>query len=466
MVRQYFESNFSGKRVGLLGFGREGISTYKTFREFVPSCKLVILDRNPDLEQRFRQEFGKLHTVELYGGSEYASHLTGCDVVFKSPGVSPLSLQRDGVASGIDFQSQTGVFTRLFRNQIIGVTGTKGKSTTVSLLYHIFRTAGRDALLAGNIGIPPFQLLNQVKPDTTIVYEMSSHQLEGMTVSPGISVLLNIFQEHLDHYSGYREYQLAKMNIARWQQPGDIFIYNSTNNVVQSLVHELHPGGIHYAINGISEQGNGVSCRNNDLHITRGQKETIINGLCAERKLKGAHNLINIAAAALAASLKGIEEESIRKAVATFEGLPHRLEFVREWKGVKYFNDSISTIPESTIEAIKTFPAVQTLLLGGFDRGVDYSILTDYLAEHPVPVIVFIGKAGERMLKAYQAREKGSSAQVFWYNSFEDAVRKAAEMSREGGVCLLSPAAASYDMFSNFEERGEKFRQIIQELTG
>lgn len=462
MIEQYFEQFFAHKRVCILGFGREGKSSYRTLKKFVPHCEIIIADSNADVSRQFKEEFGHDANVSLFCGITYTEALKHCDIIIKSPGVSPGKLLKTGEKKKMVFSSQTAIFLELFRNQVIGVTGTKGKSTTVSLLQHIFSIAGRDVVLVGNIGIPPFEMLHRITAETVIVYEMSSHQLEGCNVSPSTAILLNIFQEHLDHYESYKDYQLAKLNIARWQQPADAFICNVSLEVISQLLAEFNCQGTLYSLNQNKEGKPGVWCDKNDLIIKdSGNNIHTIEDLCSKRKLPGQHNLFNIAAAALAAYLFGVEDRFILQGVSAFEGLPHRLEPVRNFKGVTFYNDSISTIPESTIEALRTLPGVETLLLGGFDRGIDYGVLMKYLHKNPVKNLLFIGKAGKRMCLELQSISGDRKENCLLFDTFEEAIQKAIELGTRGGVCLLSPAAASYDMFRNFEERGEKFRQII-----
>lgn len=460
-VKQYLEKLLQGKTVAILGFGREGKSSYHTIRRHFPEAPLIIADRNPHCKALFETEFGIDPKVQFYCGNGYLEPLPQCDVILKSPGISFKELEPTPYAGKV--LSQTSIFLDLFKKQVVGVTGTKGKSTTVSLLKHIFHTAGRKVLLGGNIGVAPFELMDQVTGDTVVVFEMSSHQLENITTSPGLSILLNIYQEHLDHYASYRHYQLAKYNIARWQQPDDILIYNASSEVVTGLVKEFHPAGHVYAIGGDITKDNGVKCIDGNLHLRHEQKDILLSELCARTKLPGRHNLANVMAAALAAYIKGVSSEYIAMGVESFRGLPHRLEYIGERKGVTYYNDSISTIPEATIEALKSFPDTHTLLLGGFDRGVDYTLLVEYLMKHPVPCVLFIGKAGARMRDEFLKRSENKAQKLLWFDRFNSAVEKAFELTPSGALCLLSPAAASYDMFKNFEERGENFRQMVLE---
>ncbi len=458
-VQEYFENKFAGKTICLLGFGREGKSGYRALRKFLPDLKVNISDSNPKCRDEFISEFGNDTNVIFYCGEDYLKSLAQSDVIIKSPGISLKVLTGNSFSAKIT--SQTEIFLELFRDQVIGVTGTKGKSTTVSLLYKVLKNSGRDVLLCGNIGVPPLDYLDQINPETYLVFEMSSHQLENIRVSPKVAVLLNIFQEHLDHYKSYRDYQLAKYNIARWQKPGDIFIWNGKNEILRGLVSEFPVESGQMVIHCNPGDKAGARCQDNHLIIDDGSGEICFENFCGRRKLPGEHNLTNILAAAMAAYIKGVDPEIIRKTTETFEGLPHRLEYIGERNGAYYYNDSISTIPESTIEALKTVPNVHTLLLGGFDRGVDYSLLVSYLENFPVKKIVFIGKAGQRIARELFAPEDLIKAMIF--DDFKIAVKAAMKITPSGAICLLSPAAASYDMFRNFEQRGEKFRQMILE---
>ncbi len=458
-IQEYFQTKFTGKTICLLGFGREGKSSYRALRKFVPDLTLVVSDSNPHCRNEFANEFGADPNVYFYCGEEFLKPLTQCDIIIKSPGVSLKVLVKPDITSKITSQSE--MFLELFRDQVIGVTGTKGKSTTVSLLYNIFKNSGRDVLLGGNIGVPPLDFLDQINPETLLVFEMSSHQLENIRVSPKVAVLLNIFQEHLDHYESYRHYQLAKFNIARWQKPGDIFIFNGMSELIRKLLSEYDTASLKMVIHCNPNDEAGIHCKCDDLIIDDGRGEICIEKFCSEKKLPGEHNLTNILAAAMAAYTKRVDPVVIRKTTETFEGLPHRLEYIGARNGARFYNDSISTIPESTIEALKTLPDVHTLLLGGFDRGVDYSLLVSYLKDHPVKKTLFIGKAGRRI--ANELLNADDLDKAFIFQDFESAVNTAMSITPAGAICLLSPAAASYDMFKNFEHRGEKFRQMIFE---
>lgn len=459
MSHQSLSELFRGKIIAILGFAREGQSTYKAIRKFLPDFPLIVCDQNPQAAKNF-SEYTQLdvHT-RWFLGEHYLEGVAGADLIIKSPGIPFKVFQ--GKEQQRQVYSQTEIFLKLYGKQVVGITGTKGKSTTSSLLYHIFKTAGRQTVLAGNIGTPPFDLIDQIEQDTIVVYEMSSHQLEHIRVSPQTAIFLNVFQEHLDHYPSYRHYQLAKLNIARWQTPDAVVIYNPLNEVVNGLFREFDIVSQKWVIGNVGNCHNQAYFDNDSLKIVTRGKEAAPPNFCRHRKLQGNHNLLNIAAAALAAYLHKVSFADISQGVATFGGLPHRLEFIGEYRGIKFYNDSISTIPESTIEALKTFDHTNTLMLGGFDRGVDYKPLMKFLAGWTVLNLVFIGAAGKRMFEEGRKISGIRKKNCYLSDDFEPAFWHAVQNMPDGGVCLLSPAAASYDSFRNFEHRGDFFRELV-----
>jgi UDP-N-acetylmuramoylalanine--D-glutamate ligase len=459
--KKLFQNFFSDKKVAILGFAREGQSTYKAIRKALPDFPLLVCDRLEPASENLTKWQDDPNT-SLFFGAHYLEGIKGADLIIKTPGI-PFRVIEDE-ANREKVVSQTELFLKLFGNQVVGITGTKGKSTTSSLLYHILKTAGRPALLAGNIGTPPLDFIDEITDETVVVFEMSSHQLEHCKVSPHMAILLNIFQEHLDHYKSYRDYQLAKMNIARWQSAEDIFIYNPFNEVVVDLVNELELVSQHWLLGNALGHPNRVFCDKGSLVLTHDGQESRIRDICRVRKLPGDHNLFNIAAAGAAAFLLNVAPLKITRAVASFSGLPHRLEFVGFKQGISFYNDSISTIPESTMEAIKTFPDTDTLILGGFDRGVEYQALMHFLADSKVQTLVFLGAAGQRMYHEGKDFPGIQKKQCFFPKSFREGFEMAVEHTPAAGICLLSPAAASYDAFRNFEHRGDTFRDLVMGL--
>ena len=387
-------------------------------------------------------------------GPDYQKCMDDYDVVFKSPGIV---LERPENEYRCSILSQTEVFFQCFRDQIIGITGTKGKSTVTTLLYHLLKQAGMDALLVGNIGIPALDHMDEVKPDTRIVFELSCHQLEYMTVSPHIGILVNIHEEHLDHYGTMEKYVEAKHHIFKNQRPDDILICN-----VQCLPEEgTCPSGLIRA---------GMDGSGKELDVVQEQDGTWVHfrgkSFCIptdEIKLLGQHNYFDIGVAYGVCSILGMDDQVFARGLKTYEPLPHRLQYIGEREGVKYYDDSISTICDTTIQALKTLKDTDTVLIGGMDRGIDYRELIEYLSDCQVPHIILMEATGKRIYQEIHKYypEFKNRARLILAEHLEDGVKRARQITRPGTSCVLSPAAASYGIFRNFEERGETFSRLV-----
>ncbi len=429
---------FEGKKVLILGFGREGKSTLELLKQF--DCEIGISDKNLEITDEIKD-------YALYTGENYLASIADYDIIMKSPGVILLDRLNDEAKAKIT--SQTDLLLRFCQNKIIGVTGTKGKSTTSSLVYHILGKCGFSTMLIGNIGVPPLQRIDEFTDNTVIVCEMSCHQLEYVKASPDIAVLLNIYEEHLDHYVNFDAYAKAKRNIYAYQNNSDTLIYNI----------ECEDATIVNAIcNKISASSNGVI---SDIYI---DGETM-HIPCAEIPLSriktsliGKHNLYNIAVALTAAVVAGCELNAAISAVESFNGLEHRLEYVGKVNGVEYINDSISTIPLAAINALKAFDNVDTLIVGGMDRGISYSILVDFLRTYPLKNLILLKDSG------YRVGDMLGDVDFTVYRAADlaDAVDFAAKNAVKR--CVLSPAAASYGFYKNFEERGKHFKELVNNI--
>jgi len=457
----YLRSIFSEKEVALLGFGREGKSTFNLLRKIFPTKGITIFDENGSV--RTDSLLVEDPNVFIVTGRGCMQGIDVFDIAVKSPGIPSNALPME--LSRVILTSQTDIFLQFYSKQVIGITGTKGKSTTSSLVYHILTEADRKALFVGNIGIPPFECINEISPETCIVMELSSHQLEYLAHSPHISILLNIFQEHLDHYHSFEAYQQAKLSIARFLTYNDYFIYNADNELLSSLVEQL-PERNYTSIPFSLKPGSPVamSVENDWITLKKGNEKIKLYDISLGQPLKGNHNLYNIMAATAACYLAGVGMHEIGTGVQTFSGLEHRIEAIGEYEGIFWYNDSIATIPEATIEAVRTLQTVDTLILGGFDRGIDYSLLYDYLPASGIRNIIFIGEAGKRMLVEFSETGK-NNLQCITTANFDEVVAMAHQITQIGTICLLSPAAASYDMFMNFEERGNVFKSKVREIT-
>lgn len=451
---------FENKSVALLGFGREGKSTYKLLRKVFPQKALTIIDENAevssdeilktDLNLQFISGEGCMHAIDNF------------DIAIKSPGIPSNTLPKEFKKAHVT--SQTDIFLQCYGHQSIGITGTKGKSTTSSLVFHILKDAGVNTLLVGNIGIPPFDCVDEIGPDTIIVLELSSHQLEYISHAPHIAVFLNLFQEHLDHYYTYLEYQSAKFNIGKYQGASDYFIYNKDNETIGQLLEnssELETQSLAFSLEPAIKTEIRIDNQWIELHY--GRRIIKLYDTSQGQPLKGHHNLYNIMAASAVCYLSGVSTLLISSGIRSFNGLEHRIELVGKYAGIIWYNDSIATIPEATIEAIKTLQVVDTVILGGFDRGIEYDILYPFLNSCGVCSIIFVGEAGARMKKEFK---KYHVKNIDFYSAtdYKQVVTIAAKVTHRDKICLLSPAAASYDMFKNFEERGNVYKKNVREL--
>ncbi len=452
------EAYFFEKKILILGFGVEGKSTYRFLRRILPETKLWIADSNHTVKDL--EIIKEDSNITFYLGDDHLNHFDEFDMIIKSPGISLKQMPDTDFSK---FTSHTELFFRFFRNQIIGVTGTKGKSTTSSLICHIIYTLTQNCMLVGNIGIPPFDLIDQIDKKTVIVYELSSHQLEQTSISPHVAVLLNLFQEHLDHYESFEKYQEAKFRITMFQHPDDYFIYCGDDKLILKWIEKT---GIvrNFRPISLSSTDNLGFCADEGNIILGGERDIILLEKDEITNLKGDHNLLNILAALNAVLVKMtiLNVSEVLDSVLTFKSLEHRLEFVGKFNGVEYYNDSISTIPEATIAAIKALENVDTLILGGYDRGIYYDDLMDYLEKSKVQNLIFIGEAGKRMKDIYESK-KYKAKELFKADSFEIAVKLAKQITGNNKICLLSPAAASYGMFMNFEERGTVYKSLVKD---
>lgn len=402
-----------GKRILILGFGREGRSTKAFLNKYLPGAEVAVADKNP------------MEGVE-HSGEDYLQSVYHYDIVIKTPGIS----LKDFDTKEVEITSQTDLFLSQFHRQTIGISGTKGKSTTTSLIYHLLKESGHDAILTGNIGIPCFDIMEQIGPQSIVVYELSAHQLEYVHNSPRVGVLLNVFEEHLDHFGSFERYKQAKFNLLRYMGAEDFAV------VHDSLTMETLELGV------------------NSVTFSRMEYDIDEEAL----PILGPHNFLNAKAALCACVAYGIDVQEVIPHLYSFKPLEHRLEPVGTFGGVTFVNDSISTIPQAAIAACETLHKVDFLLLGGFDRDIDYTPLVDYMMEHPVPHLLFTGKAGERMMALMGA----VAVKKVRYGSMEGAFDYLKTHSKPGDVCLLSPAASSYDQYKNFEERGRKFKLLAQ----
>lgn len=443
-MKQQIINEFDNKKILILGFGREGQSTYSFIQKNVTYAHLGIADKRDIFSQI---EIPK--NVTLHTGENYMDCIFDYDIIIKTPGISLKDIDVSKIKDKIT--SQTDLFIKYGRNKIIGVTGTKGKSTTSSLIYYILFNAEKVVKLIGNIGVPAFESLDEEKEVEYFVYELSAHQLEYLHESPHIAVILNFFEEHLDHFETIEKYQNAKLNIFKYQEDGDFAIYGSTINrkLPETKALKIEVGEE-------IERGKNITAKNGTKLFSNVNDNEMMINFPKTSKLMGKHNIYNSMIAITVANILKICEDIVKNSIKTFKTLPHRLQYVGKYNNIEYVDDSISTIPEATIAAIETLNNVGSVLIGGMDRGIDYEILVKYINSHNQITFILMYESGKRIYDSID-----HSQNIIYVEDLQEAVAVAKKQTKKGSICLLSPAAASFGHFKNFEERGEKFKQYI-----
>jgi UDP-N-acetylmuramoylalanine--D-glutamate ligase len=387
-------------------------------------------------------------------GKTYLNDLGQFDYIFRSPGVSclhPILLKNKSKIS-----SQTAYFLKHCPALAVGITGTKGKGTTSTLIHQILKTAQKDSFLGGNIGEPAINFLKFLKSNSIIVLELSSFQLQDLTQSPQISVVLNITSDHLDYHYDRQEYVTAKHPLVAHQQPTDYLIVNEDYDIPRHFL-TLSPAR-KYTVSTKHEVASGAYILNNKIFVkVDGQEEFLLG--TNEVGLLGPHNLENILPAIITTRLLNIDLNIIRQVITEFTGLPHRLEFVAEINQVKYYNDSFSTGPETAIAAINSFPeGTVNILLGGSEKYSDYTELGKKIV-NSLTIPICYGQTGSRIAEAIIAASP--SYPVRQVLTMEEAFTIAKNLAKSGDNILLSPACASFDLFPNYKARGERFREVV-----
>ncbi len=451
-----FKYNVAGKNITVIGIGISNLPLIKY---------LVSLGANVTAcDRRSAEDLGENYTeleklgVKFNLGDGYLNNLSG-DMIFKTPGMRydvPELLKAK--ENGSIVTSEMEVFFEVCPSHIIAVTGSDGKTTTTTLIHKMMTDAGYKTWLGGNIGNPLLTDTEKMKENDWVILELSSFQLHTMRKSPEIAVITNISPNHLDMHKDYKEYIDAKKNIMLYQNEGDTLIVNADNQVTADIGKSANGAVKYFSRNGMADvylDGN---------IIKRGIVE-ILN--IKDIKIPGMHNVENYMAA-IAAVSGLVSKEVIVNVAKTFGGVEHRIELVRTLDGVKYYNSSIDSSPNRTINTLRVFPNKVIMIAGGKDKGIPYDEIGPALAEH-VKVLILIGATSDKIQEALDAEinktGNGKDIEVIRATSYEDAVNTARSKAHNGDVVLLSPASTSFDMFRNFEERGNLFKKIVNELN-
>jgi len=423
-------------RIAILGFGREGKAILKLLKKKPPKQRIVILDQTKD--------------------KNYLKRLKEFDIVYRSPGIPYNTPEiQSAIKQGVIFSSATKIFFNSAKGIVIGITGTKGKGTTSLLLYQILKTSGKDAYLAGNIGVPAIEILPKLKNKSITVLELSSFQLQDLEQSPQIAVITHIFPDHMDHHKNFKEYLNAKTNITKWQSAG------ARSGGTGKKSDKVYYFSKDKYSRWIAQKGKGKKIGINPT------KENIEH-ISHSSKLPGKHMHENILMAVTVAKSLGCSEKIIEKVVKKYRGLPHRLEFVRSIKNrggtIKFYNDSASTSPQTSAAAIKSFDDKTILIAGGQDKYLDYKPLSQALRKSKnVECVVLFGENKNKIKRSIQK----SGVKIKTEKKLENAVKSAYSVSKKlsgNSVVVFSPGAASFDMFKNYADRGEQFKKIVKRL--
>ena len=447
MKDKIFEYLKSKGKILILGFGREGKSTYNLIRSIDSSIPIGIADLKEITDEKVLSD----NNVVLHIGDNYLDACYEYDVIVKGPGVIIKDYLPEEVRNRIT--CQTDLFVKFCNAKMIGITGTKGKSTTSSLMYHILKNIGKKTVLMGNIGIPVFDVIDDIDDDTICVMELGCHQLEYMKNSPNISVILNIYEEHLDHYLSMQHYVDSKKNIYKYQSNNDVVLlgnssYLNDEDIISTVIRNNESSNNSFYLT----DNELVINYNSSIHIP---KSDIIT------KLKGEHNLFNILVCLTIIDILGFDIDESIKTIESFDGLHHRMEEVGTYNGITYYDDSIATSIPSVIYAVKSLEKVDTIIVGGMDRGLDYTDLVTYLNESSVNNILLLPDTNDRILKLFE--DIHTNKNVVEVKDMVEAVNTAKRITEKGKICLLSPAAASYGFYKNFEERGDHFTSLVKE---
>lgn len=454
-----------GQKVLILGLGVEGFSTLRFIREFNSNILIGIADQKEtsELKPHIREYIESDRNIVYHPGTKYLQSLANYDTIIRSPGIPLRKIPSDVREKCIKVTSAAKIFLDKFSRSVIGVTGSKGKSTTSAMIKAVLERAGYNVHLIGNIGMPALDYYNRYNSGDNVyfVYELSSYQLEDITKSPYISVFVSLFPEHLDYHGSFEDYFAAKTNICKHTEEG-IFIYNSKYDQLVTLAQSFKGRKIPY------NKFGKVTIENNYFitRINHGRTEKLFPTSIV--KLLGSHNLENTMAVICVAKLLNIQTEVIKNSISHFRGLEHRLEFVRSFKGCDYYDDAISTTPESTIEAIKIFKdRLGAIILGGTDRGYNFSKLAECLVNTPIKGVILFPESGKRIWKeivrVFNERKRVLPSKINTRN-MATAVQFAKDSMADGEVCLLSTASPSYSIFKDFKDKGNQFKKLVNML--
>ncbi len=451
-----FKEFIKGKKVAVVGIG---VSNKPLIHFLVKlGAKVTAFDK------KSKEELGDTYD-ELVGmgvnailGEGYLEKLTGFQVVFKTPSMrfdNPILVRAK--EEGAYITSEMEEFIKYCPAKIFGVTGSDGKTTTTTLIYNILKSEGHKAWVGGNIGTPLFSQIENIGKQDRVVLELSSFQLMKMKYSVDVALVTNLSPNHLDMHRGMEEYVEAKKNIFKYQSERDLLILNRDNYITNGMVSEAKGNVMQFSVKEIIEDGGYF--KDETLYIKG-------NAVCKREEIKilGMHNVENLLAA-FCATYEDASIESMRRVAVNFTGVQHRTEFIRSIDGVKYYNDSIASSPTRTLAGLNSFDKPVVLIAGGYDKNIPFEPLAEG-GYSKIKALVLLGVTKDKIKDAFNRvmKEKGVNIPIYIVNSLEEAAKKSRKIAEEGDIVTLSPACASFDMFPNFEVRGDKFKEIINNM--
>lgn len=459
---EIYKASIVHKKVAVLGMGVSNTPLIEYLGNL--GVDVTVFDRTEEADIKDRMESLKDFPLHYSLGKNYLDNLKGFDIIFKTPAMRyDIRELMEAREQGALVTSEMEVFFDLCPAEIFAITGSDGKTTTTTIIHRLLEEAGYTCWLGGNIGTPLLNRIDEIQTEHKVVLELSSFQLHTMTASPHVAVITNLSPNHLDMHRSMEEYVNAKKNIFRFQGPDDVLVLNYDNEMTRSFIKEAASRVVLFSRTQNPEEGavlkEGVLCFRQN-----GKSEPILDR--KEILLPGAHNVENFLAA-IAATREYVTPEIVRKTVSGIKGIEHRIEFVRELKGVSYYNDSIGSSPTRTIATLNAFDHKVILIAGGYDKKLPYDPLGPVLAEK-VKHLILIGQTASMIELALMANLRGKNTfndiRITHCSTLEQAVYSAYFSARKDDIVLLSPASASFDMFRNFEERGKKFKELVNSL--
>ena len=456
-----FNKFLNNRKVAVIGLGVSNLPLLDYLHD--KKAKVTVFDQRT-IDEIPKETMDKIteYSFEFSLGKFYLDKLKGFELIFRSPSCLPTVPELvEAEKNGAIITTEVELVLKMTPSKVIGITGSDGKTTTTTLIHEILKHAGYKCFLGGNIGTPLFTQIEKMRPEDIVVLELSSFQLMGMEISPDISVITNISPNHLNIHKDYDEYIEAKKNIFKFQNKDGILVINYDNEITNPLNTEANGKVIYFSSKTKLDDGfivDGDIIKESEAGI----RKHILN--VKDIKLRGVHNFENICTA-LAATKMLVDTDIASEAIKEFQGVEHRLELIREIDGVKWYNDSVSSSPTRTIAGLNSYNEEIVLIAGGYDKNLDYTPIAKPIVEK-VKTLILLGQTSGKIYEAVKAEleKQNKNLNIYMCDSLEDTVKKAQKYAKKGQIVLFSPASASFDMFKNFADRGEKFKNLVNKI--